>query len=89
MAKVHFTTNLRRHVDCPSVEAPGGTLRDVLAQVFAVQQRLGSYVLDEQGALRKHMLVLIDGQRVRDRESLSDAVRPDSEIHVMQALSGG
>jgi sulfur carrier protein ThiS len=89
MAKVHFTTNLRRHVDCPSVEAPGGTLHDVLTQVFAVQQRLGSYVLDEQGALRKHMLVLIDGQRVRDREKLSDPVRPDSEIHVMQALSGG
>lgn len=89
MAKVHFTTNLRRHVDCPSVEAPGGTLHDVLAQVFAVQQRLGSYVLDEQGALRKHMLVLIDGQRVRDREKLSDPVKPDSEIHVMQALSGG
>lgn len=89
MAKVHFTTNLRRHVDCPSAEAPGGTLREVLDAVFASQERLGTYVLDEQGALRKHMLVLIDGQRLRDRDKLSDPVKPDSEIHVMQALSGG
>ena len=89
MATVHFTTNLRRHVDCPSVQAPGGNLREVLTHVFASQQRLGFYVLDEQGSLRKHMMVLIDGARIRDREGLSDPVKADSEIHVMQALSGG
>lgn len=89
MPKVHFTTNLRRHVDCPSVDADGATVGEVLARVFKSQDRLGFYVLDEQGALRKHMMVLIDGQRIRDRDKLSDAVRPDSEIYVMQALSGG
>jgi sulfur-carrier protein len=89
MAKVFFTTNLRRHVDCPSVEAPGATLRDVLRHVFAAQDRLGGYVLDEQGALRKHMTILIDGQRVKDRAALSDPVGQSSEIYVMQALSGG
>jgi sulfur-carrier protein len=89
VAKVYFTANLRRHVDCPSVEAPGATLRDVLSHVFAGQERLGGYVLDEQGALRKHMTILIDGQRVRDRAALSDPVLVTSEIFVMQALSGG
>ena len=89
MAKVFFTANLRRHVDCPSMEAEGETVREVLSQVFAVQDRLGAYVLDDQGALRKHMTILVDGQRIRDLERLSDAVRPSSEIWVMQALSGG
>lgn len=90
MARVFFTTNLRRHVDCPSVDVPGGTtLREILTQVFSSQQRLGNYVLDDQGALRKHMMVLIDGRRVSDRQGLSDPVGPASEIHVMQALSGG
>ena len=89
MPKVHFTTNLRRHVDCPSVDADGDTVGEVLARVFEVQDRLGFYVLDEQGSLRKHMMVLIDGQRIKDRDRLSDAVKPDSEIYVMQALSGG
>jgi molybdopterin synthase sulfur carrier subunit len=89
MVRVHFTSNLRRHVDCPSAEAEGQTVREVLDHVFAVHDRLGEYVLDDQGALRKHMSILVDGQRVRDRDRLTDPVGPNSEIWVMQALSGG
>ncbi len=89
MAKVFFTANLRRHVDCASMDAEGSSVREVLARVFAVQDRLGTYVLDDQGSLRKHMTILVDGQRIRDLEGLSDAVGPSSEIWVMQALSGG
>lgn len=89
MARVHFTSNLRRHVDCASMEAAGATVRAVLAVVFAAQDRLGHYVLDDQGALRKHMTILVDGQRIRDLEKLSDPVGPASEVWVMQALSGG
>lgn len=89
MAQVFFTANLRRHVDCASMAADGASVREVLAKVFAAQDRLGTYVLDDQGALRKHMTILVDGQRIRDLEGLGDAVRPDSEIWVMQALSGG
>jgi len=89
MAKVFFTSNLRRHVDCPAMDAEGGTVREVLAQVFSQQDRLGAYVLDDQGGLRKHMTILVDGQRIRDLEKLSDPVKPESEVWVMQALSGG
>ena len=35
------------------------------------------------------MLIAIDGELITDRIRLSDAVKPDSEIHVIQALSGG
>jgi len=89
MARVFFTANLRRHVDCSSMDAEGASVREVLDRVFAVQDRLGTYVLDDQGALSKHMTILVDGQRIRDLDTLSDAVRPDSDIWVMQALSGG
>jgi molybdopterin synthase sulfur carrier subunit len=89
MARVYFTANLRRHVDCNSMDAAGTSVREVLASVFAAQERLGTYVLDDQGGLRKHMTILVDGQRIRDVERLSDAVLPTSEIWVMQALSGG
>jgi sulfur-carrier protein len=89
MARVTFTTNLRRHVDCPIVEAPGQTVREVLEVVFASNERLRAYVLDDQAALRKHMTVLVDGQRLRDLEKLSDAVNPKTEIYILQALSGG
>ena len=89
MARVFFTANLRRHVDCASMQADGKSPREVLDRVFAEQRRLGSYVLDDQGGLRKHMTILVDGRRIGDREGLGDAVGPDSEIWVMQALSGG
>ena len=89
MAKVFFTANLRRHVECSSMDATGATVAEVLARVFAVHGRLGHYVLDDQGALRKHMTILIDGQRIRDIGKLTDTVNPTSEVWVMQALSGG
>jgi molybdopterin converting factor small subunit len=89
MAEVHFTANLQRHVACPQVEAEGGTVREVLDRVFAQNAALRGYVLDEQSALRKHMGIIVDGVVLRDRERLSDPVKADSRIFVMQALSGG
>lgn len=89
MAKVVFTRNLARHVDCPEAEAPGATVREVLSFLFQQNPRLGGYVLDERGALRRHMTIFVDGRQLGDRAGLSDAVGPESEIYVMQALSGG
>ena len=90
MATVTFTPNLRRHVACESARAAGATVAEVLDAVFADVPRLRGYVLDERGRLRKHMVVFLDGTAVRDRDGLSDAVPgEDSEIFVMQALSGG
>jgi sulfur-carrier protein len=89
MARVMFTSNLRRHVDCATVEAKGQTVREVLDSVFESNGRLRTYLLDDQAALRKHMTILVDGKRVSDWVGLSDAVQPKSEVYVMQALSGG
>ena len=89
MATVAFTPNLKRHVECPTETVEGATVRGVLAAVFANNPRLRGYVLDEQGALRRHMNVFVDGELIADREHLSDPVRPASEVYVMQALSGG
>ena len=89
MAEVVFTPNLRRHVDCPTVQVPGATVREVLERVFADNPRLRGYVLDDQAALRKHMVVFIDGAQLVDRDRLGDPVGPAAELYVMQALSGG
>jgi hypothetical protein len=89
MAQVAFTPNLARHVDCPTREAPGGTVREVLDAVFAENPRLRGYVLDDQGGLRRHMSVFVDDRQVRDRKGLSDPVEAGCRIFVAQALSGG
>ena len=89
MARVTFTSNLRRHVDCATVDAAGQTVREVLEAVFETNDRLRTYILDDQAALRKHMTILVDGRRVADLTGLSDPVLPKSEVYVLQALSGG
>lgn len=89
MPRVTFTANLQRHVACPPSDVAGETLREVLDQVFAINQRARGYVLDDQGALRKHMVVFINGRQIGDRDGLSDPVPGDAEVYVMQALSGG
>jgi sulfur-carrier protein len=89
MPRVVFTSSLQRHVTCAETQVAAGTLREALAQVFAAQPQVRDYIVDEQGELRKHVVVFIDGARVRDRAHLSDPVREASEIHVLQALTGG
>ena len=89
MAKVQFTSNLRRHLEVSNVEVPGSTLRSVLDSVFETHRRLRGYILDDQGALRTHVTVFVDGRRVADPTGLSDPVGDASEVYVLQALSGG
>ena len=67
----------------------GTTAREVLLSVFAAHHRLETYVLDDQGHVRKHMRILVDGLTIKDLEKQSDRVLPHSEVWVMQALSGG
>lgn len=89
MPLIAFTQQLRRFVDAPEVAAQSLTLRTALEEVFVQHPRLRGYVLDDQGHLRTHVVVFIDGQRVRDRVRLEESLAPDSRVHVLQALSGG
>lgn len=89
MAHVVFTESIQRHVRCPPADADGRTVREVLDGVFAANPRAREYVLDDQGAVRRHMVVFVNGRQIRDRAGLSDAVPAGGEVCVMQALSGG
>ena len=94
MASLRFTAHLTRHrpdslTGAPCIEAEGSTVAEVLAAGMVGDDLLKSYVLDEQGRLRKHVNIYLDGAPIRDRLRLSDAVSPRAEIYVLQALSGG
>lgn len=89
MPRVIFTSNLQRHIDCPERTVAGATVRAALQEVFGLQPQIRDYVLDEQGDLRKHVHIFVDGKRLRDGTHLDEPVAGTSEIYVMQALSGG
>jgi len=89
MAKIVFTPNIQRHVECPEAEAAGSSVREVLDNAFTTNPQARSYVLDDQAALRRHMTIFVDGKAIRDRARLSDPVTANSTVYVFQALSGG
>jgi molybdopterin synthase sulfur carrier subunit len=89
MPTISFTSALQRFMPAPSAEVEGATVADVLAVVFASRPMLRGYMLDDQGALRRHVAVYVNGRPVADRLRLRDPVAPRDEIFVFQALSGG
>lgn len=89
MAQLHFAVQLARLTDCPPANLAGATVAEVLSCYFAQQPQLRGYVLDDQGAVRRHVMILIDGRALRDRRQQSDALHEDSELWILPALSGG
>lgn len=89
MARITFTNNLHRLIECPPQTVEAATVAQALDAVFARNPQLAGYILDDQNRLRKHVAIFADGQLIKDRIGLTDPIGPASELHVMQALSGG
>lgn len=89
MAIVSLTPHLR-HV-APITPAPyaGETVAEVLDNLCQEHPSLAGYLLDEQGRLRKHIAIFIEGAQLRGSAALERAVQTDTEVFVFQALSGG
>jgi len=89
MAQVHFTVWLRAWAPVDPVRTSGATVGEALASLFEQEPQLRGYLLDERGALRKHVCIFVDGRRLAREATMSHPVAPDSKLYVMQALSGG
>jgi len=72
-----------------SLNVPGSTVADALEHLFERYPTLRGYVVDEHGALRRHVALFVDGQAIQHSSNLQQALGDDAEIYVMQALSGG
>jgi molybdopterin converting factor small subunit len=90
MPTIKFTYALKRFFPrLKDTAANGKTLAEIFNEIESTYPGLGSYVLDERGSLRRHVNIFIDGKMISDRNKLSDAFSQNSEIYIMQALSGG
>ncbi|MEA2902989.1 MAG: sulfur-carrier protein [Alphaproteobacteria bacterium] len=89
MAQVHFTSWLRELVPDAPFHVTGATVGEALTDLFAGQPHVRSYVLDDQGCMRKHVCIFADGRRLAHDVALGHPIRPDATLYVMQALSGG
>ncbi|MCY4019600.1 MAG: molybdenum cofactor biosynthesis protein MoaD [Chloroflexi bacterium] len=90
MPRVKFTPNLQRFFpDLTELEVEATTIAEAVSAVDQRWRGLGDYIIDEQGALRKHVNIFIGDELIRDKRTLSDRVSADTRIYIMQALSGG
>ena len=90
MALVKFTPNLKRFFpDLCEIEVEGRTVAELVAAVDARWEGLADYIIDERGALRKHVNIFIGEDLINDKQNLSDVVGQNTRVYIMQALSGG
>lgn len=93
MSLVKFTRHLIRFfpdlLNQNEIEVEGDSVREVLHNINERFPGLSDYIVDERGRLRKHVNIYVGNALIRDRESLSDPVKPSDKIYFFQALSGG
>ena len=88
--RIHFTPALKRFVpELHSIEGQGTTVADAIVQVEKNYPVLKGYIVEENGALRKHVNIFINDTFIRDRTGLSDPVEENDDVYIIQALSGG
>jgi len=90
MPTVKFTYALKRFFPkLKDTAAQSNSFPGLFKEIESSYPGITSYLLDETGRLRRHVNIFIDGKMVNDRTQLSDAFSVNSEIYIMQALSGG
>lgn len=92
MARVELTRHLYRFfpaLENRTIEVSAGSVAEVLRAVDEIAPGFTDYVLDEHGALRRHVNLSVNDTVVIDRMKLSDQVPADGIVYIFQALSGG
>ena len=85
--KVLIPSPLRSYTGEQSkVEAAGGTLAALLADLDQRYPGIRFRMIDEQDAIRRHLRVFVNGEQVR---ALDMPLRASDEVIILQALSGG
>jgi hypothetical protein len=65
------------------------TAAEVVQALEKIAPGFAFYICDERGSLRQHVNIFVEEELIADRNALSDRVRPDSRVYILQALSGG
>ena len=90
MVHVKFTSHLYRFFPGLSeLQVEANNVAEVVSKLDEQYPGLADYIVDETGALRKHVNIFIGDSLIYDRQRLQDALKSGDLVFVMQALSGG
>jgi molybdopterin synthase sulfur carrier subunit len=89
MPQVELTSQLAQLAECPAIQSVAAdTVSEALDKLYAQNEQMRQHIVDGQGTVHSHLALFVDGQMI-DRDQLTVEVNENSEIFVMQALSGG
>ena len=78
---------LRSYTDgARDVRATGATVDAALTHLDQRFPGIRFRVVDEQNRIRQHMRIFVDGERVTE---VGARVKPQGEVHIFGALTGG
>jgi sulfur-carrier protein len=90
MPTVHLPAALSDHADGQRrVRVAGATVGTVLATLGQTHPGVGQRVLDEQGTLRRHVNVFVNGESIRYLDGPDTPVTDADEVWILPAVSGG
>lgn len=72
-----------------TITVPAGSVAEILSAVNEIAPGFTDYILDEQGALRRHVNLSVNDTIVIDKKTLTDRVSDNGTVYIFQALSGG
>lgn len=84
--KVSIPSPLLSYTGQRHVTAAGATLGDLLLDLERQYPGIRFRMVDEQGQVRPHMRVFVNGAQVKD---LGRTLAAADTVHIVQALSGG
>jgi molybdopterin synthase sulfur carrier subunit len=92
MPKVTLTRHLYEffpHLRGQELSVEATNVAGVVAEIEKLAPGFAFYVCDERGRLRTHVNIFVEEEMIADRARLTDPVKPDSRVFILQALSGG
>lgn len=92
MPHVEMTQHLFRffpQLDKQELEVPAGSVIKALLAINEIAPGFTDYLLDDNGALRRHVNLSINGKMIIDKVTLSDQIPENGTVYIFQALSGG
>jgi len=73
----------------PQLDVHGATLAEALGNLEARVPGLAGRLHDDQGNLRQHVAVFVNGNMVEGRDPAAVRLKPGDEVRIVPAVSGG
>ena len=67
----------------------GGTVESLLDGLAGTHPALERRVRDEQGSLRRHVNLFVNGDNTKDLDGMATRLAPSDELSILPAISGG